>query len=162
MCSKIAEWRNVLATLLELSNLARHKRLKPRLVVSQKKGLLAPTGGLSFADSGTHSLMFQPKPIFTKMGLLVPIIGLLRITSSVITNFGVQSHFKDFPWAGDAVICRFHFWFYSLTCNLNQWCRTLLLCRRTLGNTGYALMGYSLEQAPVEPITTYHKGIVHK
>jgi len=113
MCSKIAEWRNVLAILLELSNLARHERLKPRLVISQKTGLLAHTGGLSFVHSRTHSLMFQPKPIFTKKGLLVPIVGLLRITSSVITNFGIQSHFKVFPWAGDAVICWFHFWFYQ-------------------------------------------------
>jgi hypothetical protein len=49
----------------------------------------------------------------------------------------------------------------SPTCNLIQWCRTLLLCGHTLGNTDYALMGYSLEQALVEPITTYREGIVH-
>jgi hypothetical protein len=85
MCSKIAKWRIILAILLELYNLARHERLKPILVVSQKMGLLVPTCGLSFVHSRTHSLMFQPKPIFTKMGRLVPIVGLLRITSSVLT-----------------------------------------------------------------------------
>jgi hypothetical protein len=101
MISKIAEWRNVLAILLELSILARHERLKPRLVETlnpkPKMGLLAPTGALSFVHGRTHSLIFQLKPIFTKMGILVPIIRLLLIISSVITNFSIQSYFKVFP-----------------------------------------------------------------
>jgi len=111
MCSKIAEWRNVLAMLLELSNLARHERLKPSLVVPQKMGLLAPTGGLSFVQWNTQ-FDVSTKTHLQKNGASGSHHWTFKDNLICHNQFWCPSTFQSFPLGGRCSHLLVPLWFF--------------------------------------------------
>ncbi len=106
---QIAEWRNVLAIFLELSNLARHKRLKPWLVVSQKMGLLTPHWWTFICRQ--QNTQFD---VSTKTQVLLP-RGSGTLRWSFKDNFICHNQFwhpitfQSFPLGRRPSHCWFHF-----------------------------------------------------
>jgi hypothetical protein len=160
MCSKIAEW-SVLAILLELSNLARHERLKPRLVLP-KNGASSPHWWTFICTWQITQFDVSTKTHLHKNGASGTHCWTFKDNFSYHNQFWRPITFQSFPLGRRCSHLLIPL--FVLPVSVIIWINgaELLLCGRTLQKTGYALVGYSLEQALVEPITTYHKGKVHK